>query len=43
VAEALFGIPDDLAQAGLCRLPDEMKQVIRKTYELAGNGGAAGR
>lgn len=36
VAEALFGIPDDLARDGLARLPAEMRDVLRELYRAAG-------
>jgi ADP-ribosylglycohydrolase len=36
IAEALFGIPDELARDALSRLPDDMKRVIRKLYAAEG-------
>ena len=36
VAEVLFGIPDELSQEGLSRLPEDMKRVIREMYGVAG-------
>jgi ADP-ribosylglycohydrolase len=32
LAEALFGIPDELAQGGLARLPEDMKRVVEEMY-----------
>ncbi|MNC90893.1 ADP-ribosylglycohydrolase [compost metagenome] len=36
VAEAMFGIPDDLAQPGLAKLPEELRDVLRRVYEEIG-------
>lgn len=36
LAEALFGIPDDLAQHGLARLPQDMEQVVTEMYKMSG-------
>lgn len=36
VAEALFGIPDELAKGGLSRLPADMKRAIQELYGRAG-------
>jgi hypothetical protein len=36
LAEALLGIPDELAQGGLARLPEDMKRVVAEMYEVAG-------
>lgn len=35
LAEALFGIPDDLAKEGLSRIPDDMRVVVEKMYHAA--------
>jgi len=35
VAEALFGIPDELSQGGLARLPEDMKRVVAEMYRVA--------
>jgi len=36
VAEAMFGIPDELAQAGLAKLPGDMRAVLAALYAGAG-------
>lgn len=36
VAEAMFGIPDDIAAKGWSLLPQEMREVLTKLYALAG-------
>jgi len=36
VAEARFGIPNDIATAALSRLPAEMRSVLEKLYAKAG-------
>jgi ADP-ribosylglycohydrolase len=36
VAEARFGIPNDIATAALSRLPAEMRVVLEKLYAKAG-------
>jgi len=36
VAEALFGIPDELRKAGVSRLPKDMRRVLEELYERAG-------
>ena len=33
VAEALFGVPQPLADAGLAKLPEEMQKVIERLYD----------
>ena len=43
VAEALFGIPDNLTQDGLARLPQDMKQVVTELYRAAETTGIVGR
>jgi ADP-ribosyl-[dinitrogen reductase] hydrolase len=32
VAEALFGVPQTLANAGMAKLPDEMRGVVERLY-----------
>ena len=36
VAEALFGIPDDIADLGWARLPHDMREVLTHLYQEAG-------
>lgn len=36
LAEALFGIPDDIGQQGWSYLPEDMQRVIRDLYRMAG-------
>ncbi|MCK0508561.1 ADP-ribosylglycohydrolase family protein [Aromatoleum anaerobium] len=36
VAEALFGIPDDIADAGWCYLTHEMREVLTRLYREVG-------
>ena len=36
VAEALFGIPDDIAERGWSYLPQEMREVLTELYRVAG-------
>ncbi|MFZ4538966.1 ADP-ribosylglycohydrolase family protein [Propionivibrio sp.] len=36
VAEALFGIPDDIAERGWGYLPQEMREVLTQLYRVAG-------
>lgn len=36
VAEALFGIPDDIAERGWRYLPQEMREVLTKLYMSVG-------
>ena len=36
VAEALFGIPEEVAKAGRSRLPLDIRQVLGKLYDRAG-------
>ncbi|AKU11259.1 ADP-ribosylglycohydrolase [Azoarcus sp. CIB] len=36
VAEALFGIPDDIADQGWARLPHDMREVLTHLYQEAG-------
>ena len=36
VAEALFGIPEDIADTAWKRLPEDMRQVLTKLYDIAG-------
>lgn len=43
VAEALFGISNELVQDVLARLPQDMNQVINQMYLAAGKAGTAGR
>lgn len=42
IAEALFGIPDDLAQDGFARLPEDMKRVMAELYQIAAKTGIGG-
>lgn len=39
VAEALFGLPDDIADAALARLPADMREVVTRLYARASAGG----
>lgn len=36
VAEAMFGIPDSIADEAWKRLPEDMRQVLTELYELTG-------
>ena len=36
VAEAMFGIPDDIAERGWSGLPQEMREVLTALYAKAG-------
>jgi len=36
LAEALYGLPDDIALAGICKLPREMRNVVVGLYKAAG-------
>ena len=36
VAEALFGIPEDIADTAWKRLPEDMRQVLTRLYDIAG-------
>ena len=36
VAEAMFGIPDHIADEAWKRLPEDMRQVLTELYELTG-------
>jgi ADP-ribosylglycohydrolase len=35
VAEAMFGIPEDIAERGWCYLPEEMREVLTDMYQWA--------
>ena len=37
LAEAMFGIPDELAREGLAKLPTDMKAVLETLYAKRGN------
>ena len=38
IAEALFGIPEDIRQKGWLRLPKDMRDVLERLYAKAGGG-----
>jgi hypothetical protein len=38
IAEALFGIPEDIRQKGWLRLPKDMRDVLERLYAKSGVG-----
>ena len=36
VAEAMFGIPEDIAERGWAYLPQEMREILTELYAKAG-------